>query len=93
MEPLVDSSADGAGAWEADPGAGCDGGEVDLRSSLSPELVKPNRDSNSLNIPFTANKIHYTDQYGQKGPLEGIPTVRAQEWHRSDPLFLRTGEA
>ena len=73
MEPLADSSADGAGTWEEDPGAECDGGELELRSSLSPERVKPNRDSNSLNIQFTVNKIHYTDQYGQKGPFREFP--------------------
>jgi hypothetical protein len=70
IEPLEDSSSDGAGTWEADPGAGCDGGEVDERSSLSLERVKPNKDSNSLNIPFTVNKFHYTDQYGERA-LEG----------------------
>jgi hypothetical protein len=90
MEPLADSCADGAGTWEADQAAGED---FDLRSSLLSELVKPNKESNSLNIPFTVNHFQYTDQYGQKGPLGGTPTVRAQKWHRSDPLFLRTGES
>jgi hypothetical protein len=79
IEPLEDSSGDGAGTWEADPGAGCDGGEVDERSSLSLERVKPNKERNSLNIPFTVNKFHYTYQYREKGPLGEIPTVRAQE--------------
>jgi hypothetical protein len=63
--------AAGTGAWEPDPDPGGDGGEVDVRSSLLPEGFKPNKESNSLNIPITVSLIQYNSSIKKKRPFRG----------------------